>query len=321
MKLKSLFWGMTLILAATACQKNETDTNQEQNESSPMNAYMELKGASIGSNITSAGLDEINVGLETSGANFRVLMAEYITAAGSDEAGQTVYAHNVGNKQLDHDFVPNDVRREWSGVNPNEITYAIDQTGDAVPPFGGLTAAETDAAIERGFTTWRNADCSELGLVRNDDEGLDIGYVAFINGLGGSPFAVADVQLAGWRDINFAGGVLGVTFTFIFVDGGEPTDIDNNGKQDVAFREIYFDPSWNWADDGSTNIDVESVAVHEIGHGLSQAHFGKVSVNNHGELTASPRAVMNAYYASPFRELTGSDNGGHCSIWSTWPIH
>ncbi len=195
-----------------------------------------------------------------------------------------VYANDRGNKQLDADFVPNDLRREWSGPNPNQITYAIDQTGDAVPPFGGLTAAETDAATESGFATWRNVNCSELGLVHNDNGGLHIGYIAYINfGTVGSPFAFADVQLVGWRDLNFAGGILGVTFTLIFTDdAGVPTDIDNNGKADVAFCEIYFDPSWNWADDGVTNIDVESVAVHEIGHGLSQAHFGKVSVNKKG---------------------------------------
>ena len=127
------------------------------------------------------------------------------------------------------------------------------------------------------------------------------------------------MQHASWRDINFAGGILGVTFTFVFVDVNGPTDVDSNGRLDTAFREIYYDPSFSWADDGVTNIDVESVAVHEIGHGLSQGHFGKVGLKNDGSLKASLRTVMNAPYASPFRALTGTDNGGHRSNWAQWP--
>ena len=88
----------------------------------------------------------------------------------------------------------------------------------------------------------------------------------------------------------------------------------------MAFREIYYDPSpWTWADDGVANIDVETVALHEAGHGLSQAHFGTVRLKNDGSLMASPRAVMNALYAGPFRSLAGTDNGGHCGNWAQWP--
>jgi hypothetical protein len=149
--------------------------------------------------------------------------------------------------------------------------------------------------------------------------------VAAQNGLGGSFATVADVQHAGWRDINFASGILGVTFTFVFGSNVGtppvfvPSDIDNNGLADVALREIYYDPSFSWADNGVANIDVESVAVHEAGHGLSQGHFGKVWLKNDESLMTSPRAVMNALYASPFRNLAGSDIAGHCSNWASWP--
>ena len=144
--------------------------------------------------------------------------------------------------------------------------------------------------------------------------------IAFLFGFGGSPFILADVQHAGWRDINFGGGVLGATFTFIFVDGGgNLTDIDNNGKLDTAFREIYYDPSFSWADDGSSNFDVETIAAHEIGHGLSQGHFGKVFIDKKGNLKFAPKAVMNAVYISPQRTLLGTDKGGHCSNWAQWP--
>ena len=263
-------------------------------------------------------MDALNAALTAEGAGYLVAKAEYITSGDGDAAGAEVLQKDVGNKQLGADFVPGDTRRAWSSVDGNAITYAVDQTGDAVPVFGGLGAAETDAAIVRAMDTWDGVTCSNLGLSRNDDFGVDIGVLAFLNGLGGSPFVVADVQHAGWRDINFAGGILGVTFTFVFVDGNGPTDIDGNGKSDTAFREIYYDPSFTWADDGSTNVDVETVALHEAGHGLSQAHFGNIFIKK-GALAASPRAVMNAFYGGPLRSLLGTDNGGHCSNWGEWP--
>ena len=283
-----------------------------------------------------AMMDGVNASLEAEGANYRVAVAEYLGSGDDGQAGGTVLAKDVGNKQLSSDFVPFDTRRPWSGPvdGPTDnITYAIDRTGDAVPPGGGLTALQTDAAIVRAMASWDDVSCSELGLLRNPDFGIDIGYAA-----GRNSFVFADIQHAGWRDADFAGGVLGVTFTFIFgqVVGTPPvfvpSDIDGNGKTDVAFREIYYDPIripatattpavfWSWKDDGILNIDVESVALHEAGHGLSQAHFGAVRIKSDDiTLKASPRSVMNALYAAPFRSLTGSDNGGHCSNWASWP--
>ena len=270
-------------------------------------------------------IDELNASLDASGADFRVLKAEYSTSAAGNEAGGTVLGKDVGNKQLADDFVPFDPRRTWSGVSTgsiDNITYAIDQSFDAVPLGGGLTAAQTDAAITRAMNTWEAQTCSALNLTRNFTGNLNIGFLVGLSG------PVADVQHAGFRQVNFAPGILGVTFTFVFVQvipGTPPvqipTDIDNNGKADVAFREIFYDPSWIWADNGNaaSGIDVESVAVHEAGHGLSQAHFGKIWLKNDGSLKASPKAVMNALYAGPYRVLAGTDNGGHCSNWGNWP--
>lgn len=268
-------------------------------------------------------MEAMNAALAADGAGYRVAMAEYLDAeVGGTHQANTVITKVVGNKQLSFDFVPNDSRRAWSapfGGPFDDITYAIDTTGDAVPVFGGMTGAQTDAAIVRATNTWDAQTCSHLPLVRNPDFGFDIGLVAFQNGLGGSPFIFADIQHAGWRDINFAGGILGVTFTFGFTSPpGVFTDIDNNGKLDTAFREIYYDPSFSWADDGVSNVDVETVALHEIGHGLSQAHFGKVFFDNKGNLKFAPKAVMNAVYVSPQRSLLGTDGAGHCSNWAEW---
>jgi hypothetical protein len=268
-------------------------------------------------------MEAINATLDAEGAGYRAYMAEAITDAESGEVGIDVLAKHTGNKQLEFDFVPGDDRREWSAPDFNTIDYAIDGSGDAVPFAGGLTQPETDAAIVRGHDSWEALSCANLGQNRVVTGGVPLGVIA------GEALA-ADVQHGGWRDLEFSGGVIGATFTFGFCEPCSPdpvwTDIDGNGKNDAAFREIYYDPFVGtfgaprvWADDGVTNIDVESVAVHETGHGLSQGHFGMVFVKKNGSLMRSPLAVMNAIYSMPFQILQGTDNGGHCSIWANWP--
>lgn len=269
-------------------------------------------------------MDALNAQLEAEGASYRAAIAEYVTVPDSGIAGNTVVSRFVGNKRLDADFVPFDARRSsFSGPvsgPADDVTFAVDQTIDAVPPLGGLTEPQTTSAITAAMATWDDVRCSTLPLTLNPSFGLDIGVVAYLNGLGGSPFILADVQHAGWRDINFAGSILGVTFTFVFITPtGEPTDIDNNGLADVALREIYYDPSFTWRTNGG-NVDVESVVLHESGHGLSQEHFGTVGLKNDGTVYAAPRAVMNALYTSPLRVLLGTDIGGHCGNWEAWPF-
>jgi len=318
MKKNLLIYAVMLILLA-ACQKNEVADPGDNSAGYPMNAYLGLKSGTIGNEINTVYLDNINASLQEKGANYRVAMAELIAAAGSGENGRTVYSKYVGNKQLTAHFVRGDSRREWSAGNGTQITYAIDQTSD-MTPYASATKAQATQASVNALNTWEGIKSTTLGLTRNDDYGYDIGYVAYVNDMGGSPYVFADIQLAGFRDINFESGILGVTFTFLFVDSeGEFTDLDMNGKLDVAFREIYFDPSWYWSVNLEPNmIDIESIALHEIGHGLSQAHFGTVFEDQKGNLKASPRAVMNALYFEPLRVLKSSDIGGHNSIWGSW---
>jgi hypothetical protein len=267
-------------------------------------------------------MDIINAQLALEGADYQVVMAELLTTGEDGEMGITVLLRDLGNKQLSFDFVPFDARRAWSGPVDgayDDITYAVDQTGDAVPPLGGLTKAESTAAIHSSMVTWDDVGCSTLPISQNSDLGLDLGLFAYLLGSGGSANVVADIQQAGFTDIIFCCGVLGATFTFGFVDSnGDWTDIDNNGKHDTALREIYYDPSWSWKNDGS-DVDLETVALHEAGHGLSQAHFGRIVIDNHGDIRTSPEAVMNAIYGGVRRSLLGTDVGGHCSNWAEWP--
>ena len=163
--------------------------------------------------------------------------------------------------------------------------------------------------------TWQGEKCSNIPLSKVPlPPATDLGVVFGPGTLAG------DINHDGW--VPLPPGVLGVTFTFFFCSPCSPvtpTDIDNNGKFDVAFREIYYSSLFSWADDGVSNIDVETVALHEAGHGLSQAHFGEVFLDRRGNLKFATRAAMNAIYVSPQRNLLGTDSGGHCSLWAHWP--
>lgn len=258
-------------------------------------------------------------GLTSKNSEVAIYMAEYITAGDSDEMGNTVFFKNTGNKQLTADFVP-DLDLSIDGTT--DISYYVDNNR----PSADLPAAVTDAAIDRAMATWDGVDCSDLGIYEVPYDGSATGFVSAAFGFGGSFNYVADINHAGWLpgaffDLLAPGGsnfILGVTFTLIFTSGGVPTDVDNNGKADVAFREIYYNDNFTWQD-GAT-FDVETIALHEAGHGLSQAHFGKAfrTIAN-GKLHFSPRAVMNAAYSGVQTAIGKTDNGGHCSNWAQWP--
>ena len=264
-------------------------------------------------NIQTLG-DAMNAKLETDRYAVRLGQVDYLTPDDGTDVGQTVF-FNDRVKQLGAHFVPGDPRR---GGRTN-ITYIVDQAEGAID---GLTVGQTTAAIDRAMATWNRVNCSTIPITKLPDiPGLDIGLVETLLGQTGGPFMLADITHAGWLPAGvLPPNVIGITFTFIFSDPatGAPTDIDNNGKADVAFREILYNDRFVWRING--NIDVETVALHESGHGLSQGHFGKAFVTDaNGKIHFAPLAVMNAAYSGVQQDLKGTDNGGHCSIWGSWP--
>jgi hypothetical protein len=263
-------------------------------------------------------LAALNDQLALMGVSFQLETAEYFTMADGSDFGNTVLAKDVGNKQLSHHFVPFDSRRPWSG--PGSAITWINDTVDG-STRSGLSAADTAGAIRSAMQTWEDVQCSELPLNDLGDIASDLGFMQYLLGYGGSPFIFADVTHAGWLPGAFfdtvapngSATILGVTFTFTF-NGG---DSNGDGRGDTAFREIYYNNRYPWAI--GANADVETVVLHEAGHSLSQEHFGKISIKNDGSLLLSPEAVMNAGYTGVRQELLGSDIGGHCSNWGSWP--
>jgi len=289
-----------------------------------------LLGGTVQAQDIMAMAADANAQLAASGKNYRLEMAEYITDLESNDVGREILFNNRGNRRLDFDFVPGDPRRiaaGWGGPGTN-INFAVDNINLTNDIAGTGELDEIRAAM----ATWENVNCSTIPLTDRGNTGVDVGAVQALFGFGGTGGVAADIQHAGFLPPGFflllgSSNILGVTFTFIWVDSnGNPTDIDNNGTFDAAFREIYYNDGFTWEVDpndqpGDGRFDIQTVALHESGHGLSQAHFGSAFITSNGKLHVAPLAVMNAGYLFGQQQLTGTDSAGHCSNWANWPIN
>ena len=263
--------------------------------------------------------------------------AEYLldpAAAEPGERGIEFFRQDLGNGQLSSDFVYGDPRRAaFNGGNPG-ITFAV---------IGGNPT--DDANVEdqafwfrESLYRWQEPECSGLNLTENEVAADTRGAVETFFNTGHYPPVSeleADVVQAGFftpAEFPYFAEVppaLAVTFTLFWVDAeGQLTDIDDNGKPDVALREIYYDEGVNWADngeegfqpDGTYLFDFPTVAIHEAGHGLSAAHFGNIGIQD-GELVVIPSSIMSALYEGIQRELTALDIRAHCNNWAQWPYN
>jgi hypothetical protein len=298
----------------TAC--SERISRPEQNSGAL------VKGDGTGSGEAPLGIrgamlalgERMNGDLVERGASFQLSTIEWLAEEDGFSQGGVLYFGDVGNKRLPQHFVPNDPRR-YGGGEGDEITYLFDEsdfTAD-LPPDA------VDAAMERAMNTWRNAKCP-TNLVRVADPGYDVDLTDYYLGFGGYGTPAAQVVHGGWASGAFPQGLIGVTYTFYWLGpDGHATDIDNDGRLDVAFREIYYNDSYQWGIDDPARIDVETVALHEMGHGLSQDHFGKLLFTTPNEkYHSAPRALMNSAYLGILHDLTGTDEAGHCAIWGSW---
>jgi hypothetical protein len=262
-------------------------------------------------------IDNANGGLKAQWMDLRV---EQVEALSVDQKHATSHLH-----ALPFRWVANDSRR---GADTTELSYLVDGAAGTPP---GVTAADAERAVDRAVATWGADSClRSLPLVKRPDTGVDptifdaqLGYGGNGGG-GGAGWRAADVVFGGWLPASFfdavipGGGksVLALSVTFIFVGAdGEPTDIDHDGAMDMAANEIYFNAGFAWTMNGgggggSKAFDVQTAALHEIGHSLALSHLGP-----------PPTAVMNPVYAGPRLDLALPDHAALCSIWKSWPRH
>jgi hypothetical protein len=265
-------------------------------------------------------------------SNVRVVKAEYVTGlypaglpateANGKSVGKTIICDDR-DLRLPSQWVPGDARRNADGRN---ITYLVDLS-DATPT-GGLGSAQVEAAIDRAMASWNAIDCSTIPIVKRVDTGADPDVIDGLLGYGavGTPH-LGDIVHGGWMppdffELFFPGGgtsILGITFTSILLDPASENDINGDHQFDVGFREIYYNNHFSWGINADPPVaDVETVSLHEAGHGLSQGHFGTIFVQNE-RIQFSPFAVMNAVIFGKNHLLQGTDSGGHCTTWGSWP--
>lgn len=260
---------------------------------------------------------QINESLRAMGLNIAVEEIHFYTI-GQGRPGNRIHAQQFR-------WVANDPRRLADGEN---ITYLVDQSDGATA--SGLTAAQTEAALDSALTTWEADKClKKVDIVKRADSGADPDIFDAFFGFGGfgNPF-LADIVEAGWLPKAYfdavggpggGNGILAFSVSFIFVDGiGNPTDINGDNRLDTALNEVYYNDNFGSPGPRMGNpwginivlpgIDVETVGLHENGHSLGVGHFGP-----------PPDAVMNPIYAGIRQSPLSPDSAGMCAVWASWP--
>jgi hypothetical protein len=293
--------------------------------------------------------DPVNDFLKQSGASYRVAEVWMFTIGAGRPDNRIL--------QLGTRWVPADPNRAAYSTGTEDLTYVIDLsdlTTDVAP-------AAAEQAIVNAFNTWSAVPHTFLDNVRVADDG---GNYDFLDGVPADPFATcitgagpflpaplgildlaagapnADIITGGWLPREYfdclvpdpspgnGGGdfILGVTWTFFFVDGGgNPVDLNNDGHIDTAVKEIYYNDDFDWVTSGSVflgnDIDIESVVLHENGHGMDLGHFGgpppPLKIHPNTLRVFSPPAVMNpAYVGGDIRDLLPTDIAGFRALFS-----
>ncbi|MGH7712961.1 MAG: matrixin family metalloprotease [Gemmatimonadaceae bacterium] len=260
----------------------------------------------------------INASLAAQGLNIAIEAIEFYTIG---LGRPSVRLHQAGDR-----WVPNDPRRLAQGI---DITYLVDLSDGATA--SGLTSAQTQTAIDAALTTWDTGrPLRKVDVVKRTDTGADPDIFDFFFGFGGfgNPF-LADIVHAGWLPRAFfeavfgpggGTGALAFSVSFVFVDSnGVPTDVNGDGYPDTALAEVYYNdnfgnpagdrPGFPWVINlPLPGIDVQTVALHESGHGFGLGHFG-----------APPIALMNPAYRGILQNPLPPDNAGMFALWASWP--
>lgn len=226
-------------------------------------------------------------------------------------------------------WVTNDQRRNWNGDNDlNDLDWlsftpfaVANGTFDATPIYQAM------------YNKWETGGSCKTLNIDQTVYNTSMGNPSLILGIGGQPPAdvpLADVALVGFLPASIfnaifgSPNVLGVAFSFVFVDdNGDPIKT-TRGKEDKAFTEVWFNDGFTWSTGPAPGkIDLESVILHEFGHSLNLGHFGILQAFTTDGVTSyvyQPVNTMNALYIGEARNFLGpNDKGNYCEAWGSWP--
>ncbi|MCA1558852.1 MAG: matrixin family metalloprotease [Acidobacteria bacterium] len=148
------------------------------------------------------------------------------------------------------------------------IRYFVTNRG--VP---GVTAQQLQAAVVRAFNTWNGVDTAQTSSQ----------FAGFTQA---PPFDDDDMTVLGFLDRPELDRVLGATTFLIDVRTGE-----------IVESDIFFNATFPWSTSSAGqagSFDLESIALHEIGHlhGLGHSALGETEMRTGGRRVLGAEAVM-----------------------------
>ncbi|MCC6623833.1 MAG: matrixin family metalloprotease [Deltaproteobacteria bacterium] len=134
----------------------------------------------------------------------------------------------------------------------DHVTYRMQLAGS-----DDLPAADALGAVRAAFATWAALDCTTVTFEELGDAPDPSATLAVTS----APDGHNDVVWVEGDDWRFGAYVLGVTAPVIGADRALR-------EADIAFNGLYV----QWTTSGNGGTDLESVAVHEIGHFIGAQH-------------------------------------------------
>jgi Matrixin len=223
---------------------------------------------------------------------------------------------------------------DWSLRRPFSLSYAIEED------FFGDSDDQLQAkqAVRSVLDTWSSAsmglsfELADWSAVPNDDDIFHVNY----EGPGIDDYVPGETPLPGWgANIDFFSRPSG----FEIISEGKSYTM---GEQNLGFAVINQDtrqinsvdvylnsdsPLIDWTFEGSgEGFDVETVLLHEVGHGLGFDHPDLAGDNDSPNLNphnfrdnwhASSKDVMYSTYTGVKRDLTKDEEGG---LWYLYPV-